>query len=231
MTIINSAGMALIATIHTIISDLSVSSARIHDAISIGNSSDTALNNVSANTSISINHCNRTTFNNIHLENVTSMHGIWIYMCVNTTFANTTLRQLSALVTDVADLPAVVVLYESSGVVFSHCHFSQNTISALKAVASYFTISTNLTFTNNTALQGATMILQQGSVMKLLENAFLLFAGNNATSVGGAIFVDNNAFYESPHSTVVLSSKCIFQTEEQRRELCLRITMLRVGVM
>ena len=86
MTIVNSAGMALIATI---ISDLSVSSARIHDAISIGNSSDTALNNVSANTSISINHCNRTTFNNIHLENVTSMHGIWIYMCVNTTFANT----------------------------------------------------------------------------------------------------------------------------------------------
>ena len=57
------------------------------------------------------------------------------------------------------------------------------------------------------------MILQQGSVMKLLENAFLLFAGNNATSVGGSIFVDNNAFYESPHSTVVLSSKCISQTE------------------
>ena len=74
------------------------------------------------------------------------------------------------------------MLYQSSGVVFSHCHFSQSTISALKAVASYFTISTNLTFTNNTALQGAAMILQQGSVMKLLENAFLLFAGNNATS-------------------------------------------------
>ena len=82
MAIVNSAGMVFIKTIHTIISDLSVSSARIHDAISIGNSNDTALNNDSVNTSISINHCNNTTFNNIHLENVTSMHGIWIYMHV-----------------------------------------------------------------------------------------------------------------------------------------------------
>ena len=120
------------------------------------------------------------------------------------------------LVTNVADHPAVVVLYQSSGVLFSHCHFSQNKFSALKAVASYFTVSDTLTFTNNTALLGAAIILQQKSVIKLKENSLLLFTANHATSVGGAIYVDTNAFYTSSDSgVVVLSSECIFQTESK----------------
>ena len=111
------------------------------------------------------------------------------------TFAYCSIVGLSSLITDITDHPAVVLLYQSSGVQFSHCNVSHNMISALKAVASHFTVSNTLIFINNTAPLGAAVILQQKSVLKLSDESYLLFVGNHATSVGGAIYVDTNTFY------------------------------------
>ena len=132
---------------------------------------------------------------------------------------NTTIENVMASVqnlkstTSAAD-QAVVVLYHSNNVQFNHCKFSDNTISALKVVDSVITVSDTLMFINNTASLGAAIILQEKSVINLLDNASLIFTGNHATTVGGAIYVDTNTYYSSSVTgKVTLNSTCIFQTQ------------------
>ena len=208
-------GIHIIQADHTSIvnSTFSINSTT-NDALSFSISTDTLIRNVSVTSSISINNCTHTTFDLIKIKKVTTMRGMWVYKSFNVYFVNISFVGLGIPVTDVTDHPAVVVLYRSSFIHFSQCHFSQNTMTSLKAVASNFTVSDSLTFTNNTAPIGAAMILQEKSKMKLLDNSSLLFTGNHATSVGGAIYVDTNAFYVSKDSSgVALSSECIFQTD------------------
>ena len=183
-------------------------------AVLVSHSANTLLRNVSVTPTISVQYCNQITLDHIELENntYTSTHAVWVYKSVNVTIANSSFIGINTLI-DVTDRPAVVVLYHSSSVKLSKCHFSQNTISSLKTVASHFSVADSLTFTNNTAPTGAAMILQERSVMKLLNNSSLLFTGNHATLVGGAIYVDTNAFYVSKGGGVALSSECIFQTD------------------
>ena len=102
---------------------------------------------------------------------------------------------------------------------FSNVNIISNTLAITissansKVVASVFTVSDTLIFANNTAPLGAAIIMQQRSVMTLLDNASILFIGNHSTSVGGAIYVDTNTYYSTTGSgTVTLSSQCIFQT-------------------
>ena len=207
-------GIDIIQADHTSIVNSTFSISTTNDALSFSISTETLIKNVSVTSSISINNCTHTTFDLIKIQNATKMHGMWVYKSLNVYFVNISFLGLGTPVTDVTDHPAVVALYQSSGIHFSQCHFSQNTMTSLKAVASNFTVSDSLMFTNNIAPIGAAMILQEKSKMKLLDNSSLLFTGNHATSVGGAIYVDTNAFYVSKDSSgVVLSSECIFQTD------------------
>ena len=220
-----SSPIQLFGAVHTNIVNSSLSINNVIDstspALSISSSTDTLLEFVSVTASISVNYCNRTTFSHLKLDNVSQSHGVWVYKNVNVSFASSSFVGLGIPVVEVSEHPAVVVLCESSGVEFSRCQFSQNRISALKAVASVFSISNTLSFTNNTALLGAAMVLQQRSAMKLSVNSSILFSGNHATSVGGAIYVDTNTFYKEGigrASGIDLSSECIIRVEGDAME-------------
>ena len=183
-------------------------------ALSFVFSKDSLLDNVSLTASISVVNCTQITFKHINLRNITNQHGILVYKSLNVFFNGIIFTELGNSIKHSTDKAAVVVLYKSSGVEFSQCQFSRNTISALKVMASKFTVMDTLTFINNTAVQGAAMFLQQESVMKLLENSSVRFIGNHATFVGGAIYVDTNTFYKyTREGRFVPKSKCIFETD------------------
>lgn len=183
-------------------------------ALSFVLSKDSLLDNVSLTGSMSVVNCTQITIKHINMRNSTKQHGILVYKSLNVFFNENIFTELGNSFKHITDKPAVVVLYKSSGVEFSHCQFSQNTISALKAMASKFTVLDTLTFINNTAVQGAAMILQQESVMKLLVNSSVRFIGNHATYVGGAIYVDTNTFYRyTSEGRFAPKSKCIFETD------------------
>ena len=109
----------------------------------------------------------------------------------------------------------MVVLYQTGNVNFHHCTFTGNEVSAVKAVGSDLTFSGTVMFVNNTASLGAAVILQQKSVMTLAQNSSLLFINNHAISVGGAIYVDTNTFYEVDEEGnaehITLHAVCSFQ--------------------
>ena len=107
-----------------------------------------------------------------------------------------------------------MVLYQSKYVHFTHCNFTENKLSAVKVVGSDLTFSGSVTFANNTAPLGAALILQQKSVVTQASNSSLMFVGNYATSVGGAVYIDTNTFYRvdvKDYKTISLHSVCSFQ--------------------
>ena len=56
------------------------------------------------------------------------------------------------------------------------------------------------------------MIQQQKSVLTLEQQASVVFVGNHATTVGGALFVDSDTFYSSTDlGAVYISSVCMME--------------------
>ena len=215
MTSLNT-GLLLLNASHTVIeqSYLTVAQGSIN-ALFINNSKETVIKNVTTNTPLSIQNSCNTLFDGSHMWNVINQPALMVYGGINTTIQHMSFKEFNGSFTDITNHPAVVVLYQTGNVNFHHCTFTGNEVSAVKAVGSDLTFSGTVMFVNNTASLGAAVILQQKSVMTLAQNSSLLFINNHAISVGGAIYVDTNTFYEVDEEGnaehITLHAVCSFQ--------------------
>ena len=213
-------GMVFLNASHTVIKDtyLTITQGSFTQgsvsALYLNNLRNATIENVVVNAPVSIQNCYDIVLDGICIRNVTNQPAVLVYGSSSVTVKHTCFKGFFDSVSDTTDHPAVAVLYQSRDINFENCTFTENKVSAMKAVGSNVTFSGGVIFSNNTAPLGAAMILQQKSVIKLALNSSLLFIGNHATSVGGAVYVDSNTFYgvDSENSeTITLYSVCSFQ--------------------
>ena len=113
----------------------------------------------------------------IHCSNFSILRtvaSIIAHMSKEIYFAETIFPGLSSSCTicssaDPTSQPAIMELYNSSVAVYN-CSFTQNTISAIKAIGSEVTFSGELTFSHNRALTGTALIFARSSTLILPEN-------------------------------------------------------------
>ena len=126
---------------------------------------------------------------------------IIVHMSKDIYFAETLFSGLSSSCTicssaDPTSQPAIVELYNSSVAVYN-CSFTQNTISAIKAIGSEVTFSGEMTFSHNRALTGTALIFARSSTLILTENCKVSFIENSASSIGGVIYINTEESYMS----------------------------------
>ena len=121
--------------------------------------------------------------------------------------------------------PAVVYLIFAQNVSFIDCSFVDNRGSPIIAYRSHFNVSGTLNFINNTGYEGGAVAFHDDSSMSVQNNTEVLFAGNYAQHVGGAIFVKRcetfiqpglksirRCFFQFPHVKNIFSQKRIYDS-------------------
>ena len=81
---------------------------------------------------------------------------------------------------------------DGADALFVNCTFENGTKSAIDALQSKVIFQGNNIFRNNSALAGAGISLTMDSYMYLEPHTHILFEGNHADYVGGAIYTDRN---------------------------------------
>ena len=104
-------------------------------------------------------------------------------------------------------LPAVFSLAESTSTYIEDCTFARNNITALKLVGSDVIFAGTIRFISNRAYRGGAMVLILSNVMKLKENATVVFIDNHAIITGGAIYM---ALSNIPSFSEFLTTKTCF---------------------
>ncbi len=175
----------------------------------LSDTTDVRVTNTTVAGGIHLVNCQRTTF--VYLS-ITK--GLTIFQGTDTMVLNSSLSDINsatAITTDTASLPAVIVLYYSQNLHLSDCSFSRNTISAINAVASTITVSGNLVFSDNTATAGTAFILTNSS-MTLEESSHVYCANNNAVNTGGVFYITTNEYYEvdRSHLSILPQTTCFF---------------------
>ena len=163
----------------------------------------------SINSAVTIESCCNISIFASHIMNVTERPAILVSGSSNITIQNMSFREFDSSLSDITVSRAIVMVYNSKNMYFHNCMFRKNRVSAIKAIGSNLIFAGTVTFANNTALLGAAMILHS-SVTTFAQNSSLLFIGNHALSVGGAIHVDASTYY-STNSTVY--SECSLNLE------------------
>ena len=77
-------------------------------------------------------------------------------------------------------------------VTFIDCTFENNQRTAIMAVGSNLIFQGNNTFRNNSAVNGAGIMLLENSYLQLRNNTSITFADNHASEKGGAMYIDGN---------------------------------------
>jgi len=124
----------------------------------------------------------------------------------------------SALLSTVDGLPfygPVVQLEFAQNVTFVDCSFTGNRGTPIVAFSSHFNVSGRITFVNNTGYEGGALAFYGDSSMSVHSNTEILFAGNYAQHVGGAIFVKSCLKFEGSHS----KNFCFFQLPDVLHKL------------
>ena len=86
--------------------------------------------------------------------------------------------------------PSVYYTLSVSSIVFRDCNWSHNVAPAIRSSKSIISLSGTNQFINNSAVDGAAMTLQEGSVIRLAPGSVTIFRDNVATNFGGAIFAN-----------------------------------------
>jgi len=97
-------------------------------------------------------------------------------------------------------LPSVVYMEFAQNVSFVDCSFTGNRGTPIVAYSSHFSVSGTLNFVNNTGYEGGALAFYDDSSMSVNKNTQILFAGNYAQRVGGAIFVKSCLKREKSYS-------------------------------
>lgn len=78
----------------------------------------------------------------------------------------------------------------NAAILFVNCLFQSNTQSVILASNARVIFQGNITFRNNSGPAGGGIILRESSYLYLRPNTSILFEGNHAKYVGGAIYTD-----------------------------------------
>ena len=114
-------------------------------------------------------------------------------LLINVLFSSTVNRRLSAI------LPSVVYMEFAQNVSFIDCNFTRSRGTPIVAISSRFSVSGTLIFVNNTGFEGGALAFYDDSSMRIHNNTEILFAGNCAQRVGGAIFVKSCSNFEGSY--------------------------------
>jgi predicted outer membrane repeat protein len=82
----------------------------------------------------------------------------------------------------------------SASALFVNCTFENNTASPLHAEGSKLIFQGHNTFNNNSAASGGALYLINPSYMYLKPHTQILFTGNHADNVGGAIYIESSGY-------------------------------------
>lgn len=88
------------------------------------------------------------------------------------------------------DLKYPVSYLSNAAILFVDCVFQNNTQSAIWAYHARVIFESNNTFRNNSGIIGGGIVFQESSSLHLRPNTSILFEGNHAEYVGGAIYTD-----------------------------------------
>ena len=91
------------------------------------------------------------------------------------------------------DIVVTVLLYFIDNIEMIDCTFKGNIGTALYLETSSFTASGNLTFTNNTAYEGAAIFVNGPSIITASKETRFVFANNTANHAGGAIYITTDS--------------------------------------
>ena len=127
----------------------------------------------------------------------------------NVLFTSTVNRRLSAI------LPSVVYMEFAQNVSFVDCSFTGNRGTPIVAISSHFNVSGRITFVNNTGYEGGALAFYDDSFMSVHNHTEILFAGNYAQHVGGAIFVKSCSNFVGIHGKYL----CFFQLPDVLHKL------------
>ena len=212
----HTSGIFLIEAVNTKIQQCKIAGSESRNALILQSTLKTLIAETEVTSSIFCNSCHQTTFDTVSVKSISEKYGVYVNGTTNTTFNNcffTGLRPTLEFMSNAYENAGVVVLYQSTDILFSQCKFSRNDFTALRAVASHFTMQGNVTFFKNRAYKGAAIIFQQKSVMTLTANSTVTFTGNHVRATGAAIYVDSNTFNIQDVSTdnIVVRSQCILK--------------------
>ena len=93
-----------------------------------------------------------------------------------------------SVVTGLQTVPAIIEVIDSTLIV-SHCNFTRNNITSIRAVDSKVTLQGDIIFANNQALVGAALHFSQSSVLVISETSSVIFENNYAINYGGAVYI------------------------------------------
>ena len=114
-----------------------------------------------------------------------------------------------------AALPSVVYMEFAQNVSFVDCNFTGNRGTPIVAYSSRFSVSGALNFVNNTGYEGGALAFYDDSSMSVHNNTDIIFAGNYAQHVGGAIFAKSCSKFVGRYG----KSLCFFQLPDTKHSL------------
>ena len=112
-------------------------------------------------------------------------------------------------------------------VTFIDCTFENNQMTAIIAVQSNLIFQGNNTFRNNSAVNGAGIMLVQNSYLQLHNNTNITFADNHASEKGGAMYIDGERNLQGAATGI----KCniLYNMEDKKKIHFLNNTAGRAG--
>ena len=125
---------------------------------------------------------NFTTYNDTFSSHLSSQHMNIFHNC---TFRNSTTAHRSL---DETENAMVVLLSSAKKVMFTDCTFVDNIGTAISAIQSNVIFEGNITFRNNTGVNGGALFFCEDSTMFLRNDTSIHFSDNHALHSGGAIY-------------------------------------------
>ena len=126
----------------------------------------------------------------------------------NCTFRNSAISDRSLSETERA---MVVLIMKAKKVVFANCNFLDNMGTAISAIESDIIFGGNITFRNNTGMNGGALSFCEDSAMYVKSNTSIQFLDNHALHSGGAIYAQN-------HCLTKPYGKCFFKLESLHQD-------------
>ena len=114
-----------------------------------------------------------------------------LFKTIQVTFKNVSISSSNTFHPDASNSKVSVYFSRVVNVTFIDCTFENNQMTAIVAVGSNLRFQGDNTFRNNSAVNGAGIMLLHNSYVYLKSNTSITFADNHASEKGGAMYIDD----------------------------------------
>ena len=192
-------------------------------------------------TKVALQNCSHSAINNMSIAYENVHHNLMaLFNCADILLEEITFSNIDAVADlqqptpDVADLPAVITLYNTH-LTLRNCNFTSNKITSIAATSSNITVKDNVLFETNSAFLGAVFILSKSSVVTVSEQSNVVFRNNSVSQYGAVFYIITDNLPEtsihihelatSTGSFITLGTKCFIQVEGDRSDIS-RLTFI-----